>query len=314
MRDARMARIPSLDRLQAQPEWEMSVGTSFEDAIARLDAFERFVLNDTDCREGCCGNRESRTVIDGKKEPVMRVVFTGVTSIGLVLSISNALLAADSQRTVLIEAEGFERLGGWVVDQQYMDQMGSPVLLAHGLGRPVEDAMTSVELPAAGTYRIWVRTRDWAATFHAPGTPGRFQLLVNGEAMQTTFGSEGAEWHWQDGGTVNLPARKITLALHDLTGFDGRCDAIVLTADASFVPPNDSPRLADWRRRLLGLPETPPDAGPFDFVVVGGGMAGCSACLRLLRTPGRSISSWSAEEWPDAVRPSRRLATGWKWL
>jgi hypothetical protein len=38
---------------------------------------------------------------------------------------------------VLLEAEQFANLGGWVVDQQFMDQMGSPYLLAHGLGEPV---------------------------------------------------------------------------------------------------------------------------------------------------------------------------------
>ena len=44
---------------------------------------------------------------------------------------------------VLVEAEQFADLGGWVVDQQFMDQMGSPYLLAHGLGVPVRDATTS---------------------------------------------------------------------------------------------------------------------------------------------------------------------------
>jgi hypothetical protein len=37
----------------------------------------------------------------------------------------------------LVEAESFENCGGWVVDQQFMDLMGSPYLLAHGLGEPV---------------------------------------------------------------------------------------------------------------------------------------------------------------------------------
>ncbi len=40
-------------------------------------------------------------------------------------------------KAVLLEAEGFQKRGGWVLDQQFMDQMGSPFLLAHGLGEPV---------------------------------------------------------------------------------------------------------------------------------------------------------------------------------
>ena len=42
----------------------------------------------------------------------------------------------------MVEAEAFTYKGGWVVDQQFMDQMGSPYLLAHGMGSPVADAYT----------------------------------------------------------------------------------------------------------------------------------------------------------------------------
>lgn len=49
--------------------------------------------------------------------------------------------------SLLVEAESFTEKGGWVVDQQFMDLMGSPYLLAHGLGSPVENASTNVQLP-----------------------------------------------------------------------------------------------------------------------------------------------------------------------
>jgi len=191
------------------------------------------------------------------------------------------LLTAVSQapaKTVLVEAEGFENLGGWVVDQQFMDQMGSPFLLAHGLGKPVKDATTTVSFPETGKYRAWVRTRDWVAPWKAPGAPGKFQLLIEARPLPTTFGTEGADWHWQDGGTVEITGKQVTLALHDLTGFEGRCDAIVFTSDANRIPPNRGERLAVFRRKALGLPKTPQDAGQFDLVVVGGGIAGtCTA-------------------------------------
>lgn len=35
---------------------------------------------------------------------------------------------------LLIEAEDFESYGGWVLDSRFETQMGSPYLLAHGLG------------------------------------------------------------------------------------------------------------------------------------------------------------------------------------
>ena len=54
--------------------------------------------------------------------------------------------------SILIEAESFEETGGWVLDTQFIDTMGSPYLLAHGLGKPVADATTSFNAPVAGTY------------------------------------------------------------------------------------------------------------------------------------------------------------------
>ncbi len=193
---------------------------------------------------------------------------------------------------VLVEAESFAALGGWVIDQQSMDQMGSAYLLAHGLGVPVADATVQVEFPQPGPYRLWVRTRDWVAPWKTPdthpdmkaaGTPGVFQVLVAGQPVQTTFGTEGSEWHWQDGGVVQVPQRSVTLALHDLTGFAGRCDALLFTDVEGAAPPNDPARLAPWRRALRGLPETPEDAGQYDLVVVGGGAAGCCAAVSAAR-------------------------------
>ncbi len=181
-------------------------------------------------------------------------------------------------QTILVEAEAFTNHGGWVVDQQFMDQMGSPFLLAHGLGQPVADAVTTVSFPAPGTYRVWVRTRDWVAPWKAPGAPGRFQLLINGTPLNTIFGTEGADWHWQQGGAVRITNKQTTITLHDLTGFEGRCDAIIFTTDSNFAPPNAGEQMAVFRRQALGLSSQPKDAGNFDLVVVGGGMAGtCTA-------------------------------------
>ncbi len=184
---------------------------------------------------------------------------------------------------VLIEAEMFDSHGGWVVDPQFMDQMGSPYLLAHGLGKPVADAETKIRLPAAGRYRIWVRTMDWVARWQAPGAPGKFQLLVNDIPVAETFGTRGAHWHWHDGGTLDCAAGELTLKLHDLTGFEGRCDAILFTADLTEPPPNENAELNAWRRKLLGLPEEPHAAGRFDLVVAGGGIAGTCAAIAAAR-------------------------------
>jgi hypothetical protein len=183
---------------------------------------------------------------------------------------------------VFLEAEQFADAGGWDLDQQCMDQMGSPYLLAHGLGVPVRDAVTTVQFPAPGAYRVWVRTRDWVAPWNAPGAPGKFQVLVAGKPLAVTFGTEGAAWHWQEGGTVQAGG-PTSIALHDLTGFEGRCDALVFSSDPAFRPPEDPATLAKFRRAAGGLPEEPEAGGRFDLVVVGGGIAGTSAALSAAR-------------------------------
>lgn len=191
--------------------------------------------------------------------------------------------APSSEQFLFVEAEGFDSLGGWELDQQSMDQMGSPYLLAHGIGVPVDDAVTRVAFPSAGEYRVWVRTRDWVAPWGAPGAPGKFQLLVDGEPVDETFGTKGAAWHWHDGGVVRVGAQA-SLALHDLTGFEGRCEAVLFCKDANFTPSNDIEALTAFRRRLRGLPDDPADGGRFDLVVVGGGLAGTCAALSAARS------------------------------
>ena len=196
-----------------------------------------------------------------------------------------AAVAAVHADTVLVEAESFKQTGGWLLDTQFIETMGSPYLLAHGLGEPVKDATTTVALKP-GKWRVWVRTMDWVGRWKAPGTPGKFQLLVDAKPLAETFGTKGASWDWQDGGTVEITKAETTFTLHDLTGFAGRCDAIILSNDPSFTPPgmkdaNDSN--APWRLKLAGLPEKPANGGSYDLIVVGGGYGGTGAAISAAR-------------------------------
>jgi hypothetical protein len=107
-------------------------------------------------------------------------------------------------------------------------------------------------------------------------------VLVDGKPLSATVGTEGAAWHWQDGGTVKV-SREAKVALHDLTGCEGRCDAIVFSRNSGFTPPNDLPALAALRRQALGLPEAPEDGGSYYLIIVGGGIAGTSAAMSAAR-------------------------------
>ena len=176
---------------------------------------------------------------------------------------------------LLIEAEEFEEYGGWVLDSQFVIEMGSPYLLAHGSGRPVADARTVVDIAQAGSYSVWVRSKDWVPVHH----PGRFELSLGNKRLATEFGGNGQDWSWQSAGDIELNAGPLEVTLHDLTGFDGRCDAIFLSRDGNEPVEGAGHDARAWRRRLRDLPDDPTPKGPFDLVIVGGGVTGSVGAL-----------------------------------
>lgn len=183
---------------------------------------------------------------------------------------------------IWIEAESFEQKGGWQVDQQMIEGMGSPYLIAHGLGTPVKDALTNVRIDTAATYNVYVRTYNWTAPWHAATGPGGFKVAINGKRLPVTVGQTGDRWQWQKAGTVNLKRGMATLALCDLTGFDGRCDAICLST-SPVAPPEGHEDLRRYRDKMLKTSQRMRSAGVFDLVVVGGGVAGMSAAVAAAR-------------------------------
>lgn len=189
---------------------------------------------------------------------------------------------AQTPAAVFVEAESFTDKGGWFIDQQSMDVMGSPYLIAHGMGRPVKDAKTRLTFPEKGKYFVYVRTRNWTATWTERDAAGQFEVWLNGQALPHVFGTRDQNWNWIKGGEVHIDNTQATLTLHDLTGFNGRCDALYFTKDPFDIPPNELLALDALRADLLGLNQRP-QAQTYDFVVIGGGMAGTCAAISAAR-------------------------------
>lgn len=92
---------------------------------------------------------------------------------------------------VLVEAESFSNKGGWSVDQQFMDLMGSPYLIAHGMGEAVDDAEATVEFGEAGTYHVYVRTYNWVSPWFDGKGPGKFKISVGRKKLSAVLGADG---------------------------------------------------------------------------------------------------------------------------
>ncbi|MBQ4053941.1 MAG: FAD-dependent oxidoreductase [Clostridia bacterium] len=187
---------------------------------------------------------------------------------------------------IFLETEGFHSLGGWLIEQQSTLQMGSPYLLAHGLGVPVEDATTQFICPESGEYTVWARTRDWTAPWSAEQA-GKFSIYIDGKPLPQTLGTNGKEWTWQKAGIILLDKGEHALALHDLTGFDGRCDAVYLTVGTD-VPPDSGKELESFRLAYVS-PQKERVETEYDLIVVGGGIAGICTALAASRSGGNVL-------------------------
>ena len=184
---------------------------------------------------------------------------------------------------LFVEAESFSVKGGWQVDQQFMDVMGSPYLIAHGAGVPVEDASAQVRLPGKGEWHLFVRTFNWVSPWYDGEGPGKFKVAVDGDELSETLGAAGSKWMWQYAGSFETASRNISVALKDMTGFDGRCDALYFSRVKNPELPEDVAGMRELRSRLIRNFNVPSDKGQYDLVVAGGGVAGMCAAVAAAR-------------------------------
>ena len=188
---------------------------------------------------------------------------------------------------IWIDAINFEAKGGWKEDTQFVHLMGSGYLIAANVpGEPVEDAKMTVEIPQKDTYRVWVRDRNWLR----PHNPGTFRLLVNGQDNGKDMGAMPSDaWVWEIAGDYALEAGKTELALHDLTGYFGRCASILITNDFDYTPPREIERMHKDRARFRGLDTAEKCGGHYDVIVAGGGPGGAPAAIAAARMGAKTL-------------------------
>jgi hypothetical protein len=184
------------------------------------------------------------------------------------------------EQYVFLEASRFADYGGWSLDTNFINCVGSSYLLAQGETGPVTPAKTRLSLGKAGKYAVFCYCKNWAKDH----TPGRFTLGIAGHFFPTEMGTFPAErWVWQKAGEIELPSGEIDIELRDQTGEYGRCRALLLTTDLGFLPPDHLAGVA-WLKENTGeVGPEPVICGPYNFVVVGGGVAGTVAAIAAAR-------------------------------
>lgn len=151
------------------------------------------------------------------------------------LLLALAQLGAAAQSTsILIEGEAFQFKGKWVTEKS-SDCLGSAMLRVYQDNRPTsatDDALTVVNITQSATYHVWTRSQDFA---NSP-RPRTYTLSIDGHEMSPSGAHGIAGFYWEHVGQVELSRKAALMRLSDTGRYYGRCDAILLTTDASLNP------------------------------------------------------------------------------
>ncbi len=134
--------------------------------------------------------------------------------------------AARAQEAILVEAEWLEIHGGF----QLQEANGPTTFLTAGPRGQVAPAAGAIQIPTAGAWRLWVRSRSWPED--RPGMRN-FAVSLAGARSLTVFGNHRTTvnewWAWEDGGVFQLDAGPILVVLGESNTAQAQCDAILLT-------------------------------------------------------------------------------------
>ncbi|MBQ7039078.1 MAG: copper amine oxidase N-terminal domain-containing protein, partial [Clostridia bacterium] len=157
-----------------------------------------------------------------------------------------SILANIPSEMVLFTQDSYTDVGTWVMESNAEGAFNTSAMrgaVPSDINATLEDADTSNNKPAiapfalnqGGTYRIWVRSKDFAQNQQGDRF---FNLQFNNEPMlEHRYGTHGGTGYaWASGGTVELNEGQNIMYVHDTSGFYARYDAILLSKDLDYVP------------------------------------------------------------------------------
>ena len=179
-----------------------------------------------------------------------------------------------------IDAVEFDRYGGFVLETQFVREMGQAYLLADGTGTPVQPAEVTFSIQEEGMHRFFLRTKNWCVEHDPDG----LILEIDGNKTGHICGqTHTKDWYFEIGADAMLAPGAHTLKVYDTTGWYGRFACVVITNDYDFTPAKELNRLKKQRNAIKGLLPAVTDMGRYDVIVVGGGVGGVVAAITSAR-------------------------------
>jgi len=183
----------------------------------------------------------------------MATNFSKTRFLGYASLVGFTLVSWAEAKTFWMPSKQFEMGGGWQV-QEDSTGLGAKEFLVATAPKEKIPAVGALEIPHAGKWRVWVRTKDYAKD--RPGTR-TFSIRLGDTLLEKKFGTHGLEgdfgWAWEDGGTVDLKAGPLLIALGEKVATSARCEAILFTDNMTYVPDGRPEKLQKERAKVVPL-------------------------------------------------------------
>lgn len=181
---------------------------------------------------------------------------------------------------IWIDAAEFENYGGFILETQFVREMGQAYLMSNGVGEPVAPASTTFNIADDGYYRVHIRTKNWLCEYNPDG------LVIEIDGIRYDHicaESHINDWYFEIGGDFLLQKGKHTLKIYDTKGWFARFAAVVITNDYDFTPSKEIRMLKRQRAQIKHLKSTVKSMGHYDLIVVGGGVGGVVTAITAAR-------------------------------
>ena len=180
-------------------------------------------------------------------------------------------LSSGQAKTFVLAPGDLEMRGGWRYEQDEKQKGARNYLVSDGQTFRTP-AAGAVEIPHAGKWRVWVRSKDFAED--RPGTRS-FSVRLGNTTLARKFGTHGLPgdngWAWEDGGTLDLPSGGLLVVIGEAARPSARCESVLFTDNMHYTPEGVSwtlrkekaeivSLLANGREKPLSMP--PPLAAP----------------------------------------------------